>query len=870
MSEPQRLIHQKAILQEKRAPVYRQIIRWTWIAVYAALIGAVVFFVGISLFAIPSFEELENPTSALASEVLGANGEVLDRYFIENRVPVGFSDLSPHIVHALVSTEDERYYKHCGVDQRAILRVFVRTILLSDQSAGGGSTITQQLAKMLYSDRNFAGMNKVQKMFALFYRKFREWITAVKLERSYTKEEIIAMYLNQVDFINDAQGIKAAAEVYFGKSQKNLNIQESATLIGMLQNPSRYNPVRFPERCIRRRRVVLYQMKQNKHLTEAQYDSLKVLPLDMSRFKRVTFSDGIAPYFCSEMKKDLSTILNRPECRKNDGSKYDIYKDGLRIYTSIDPVYQAHAEAAMAAHMKKMQARFFEVWRGLDPWTYKSRSTTDEELAYRRQTLQMHLYESERFQATWNKYFDDLSNKIQENYQYELRPFDITRMLEEEKQKGALDRMVRESIVAPAQSTVYRRLMSNGDLWREIKRQWMALDGDVRKQFNTKIRMKVFTWDTPGMEKDTLMTPMDSIKYHRMFLQTGMMAMDPVTAEVKAWVGGIHFRHFKFDHVRSQRQVGSTFKPFVYSTAIAQQGISPCYKVYDQAVTIPPRYQNFTNSAPWTPKNSTGSYSGRLLTLREALKGSVNSVSAFIMKQLGDTEPVRGLLNNMGIDSAARHPNGDYRIPKQPAICLGAADLTVLEMTGAYNTFANNGVYAMPLYIRKIEDKNGRVIYQSMPEEKVALPANANYVMLDMLRYNVKGAPGIRDLQSDTGGKTGTTNDYSDAWFMGVTPRLVVGTWVGGEDRWIRFLSIADGQGSRLSRPIFADFIKRLENDPKSGYDAQARFTRPPGELGIEINCAAYDSIGPAIRDEEVEFAPDPFSDEMPTSGEGG
>jgi len=326
-------------------------------------------------------------------------------------------------------------------------------------------------------------------------------------------------------------------------------------------------------------------------------------------------------------------------------------------------------------------------------------------------------------------------------------------------------------------------------------------------------------------------------------------------------VGGINFKYFQFDHVRSQRQVGSTFKPFVYATAISQQGVSPCFQVYDQAVTIPARYQNFTNSVDWTPKDANGYYSNQLMTLKEALKNSVNSVSAFLMKQMGDTEPVRGLVNNMGIDSAARRPDGEYRIPKQPAICLGAADLTVFEMTGAYSTFANNGVYGKPYVIKKIEDKNGRVIFNALPEERVALPPNANYVLLDMLKYNVKGAPGINTLKSEVGGKTGTTNDFSDGWFMGVTPRLVVGTWVGGEDRWIRFLSIGDGQGAKMARPIFAGFIQRLEKDKTSGYDVNARFKRPPGDLGIEINCAAYrDSLPPT----DEEFAPDIYNDEAP------
>jgi penicillin-binding protein 1A len=373
--------------------------------------------------------------------------------------------------------------------------------------------------------------------------------------------------------------------------------------------------------------------------------------------------------------------------------------------------------------------------------------------------------------------------------------------------------------------------------------------------------MKVFTWNNPKLEKDTFMSPMDSLRYHRMFLQTGMLAVDPTTSEIKAWVGGINFKYFQFDHIQSQRQVGSTFKPFVYATAIAQQHISPCFEVYDQPVTIPGRYMNFQHINDWTPKNSTNEYSGAKLNLKEALKNSVNTVSAYLMKQLGDTEPVRGQCNNMGIDSV-RQANGRYLIPPgSPSICLGSADLTVMQMTGAYTAFANKGMYSKPIVIRRIEDKNGRVLYRSLIEENLALPANANWVMLEMLKYNVKGSPGINTLKSEVGGKTGTTNDFSDAWFMGITPRLVVGTWVGGEDRWIRFLSL-EGQGAKLARPIFSGFINRLEKDPKSGYDYNARFVRPAGDLGIETNCAAYEStLGPS--GDEEEFSPDIYNDEI-------
>jgi penicillin-binding protein 1A len=862
-NEPQHLIHLKANLQEKRMPRYQSLVRWSWRLIIGTVVAVLGLFLIISFTAIPSFRELEAPNSALASDVLDANGGVLGRYFVENRVPVSYEELNPWLVKALVANEDERYWNHAGVDARAVARVMFRTILMRDQSAGGGSTITQQLAKMLYSDRNFKDMNAVEKAFALIYRKLREWITAIKLERSYTKEEIIAMYLNQFNFINNAYGIQAASEVYFGKSQDKLKIEEAAMLIGMLQNPSFYNPVRFPERSIKRRWTVLYQMTKNGYLTEAQFDALKVSKLDMSKFKKVTFSDDKAPYLCAELKKDVVRLLELPEARKADGTKYNIYKDGLKIYTTIDPIYQRYAEEAMVENMKKLQKRFFEVWRGKDPWTYepRSRKATQEEMEMRREGLEALIREGDRYQQLRPKFFTEIEDRIRSAYNFELRDVDIERMLKEEKKSGTITKMVSRREVSPDQAAAYRRIMGSPD-WAEIKTQWRALQAATKKLYATKTKMKVFTWNGPRLEKDTVMSPLDSIRYHRMFLQTGVLAVDPLSSEIKAWVGGINFKYFQYDHIRTMRQVGSTFKPFVYATAIAQQGVSPCMEVYDVATTIPKRYQNFTNIVDWTPKNSTNVYTGQRMTLKEALKGSVNSISTFLMKQLGDTDPVRGLVHNMGIDSSARLPNGQYRIPREAAIALGAADLTVLEMTGAYATFANNGTFARPYVIKKIEDKNGRVIYRSLPEERVALPPNASYVMLQMLKYNVAGAPGISGLKSEVGGKTGTTTDQTDGWFMGVTPRLVVGTWVGGEDRWIRFLSLSDGQGARMARPIFAGFMQRLEKDRGSGYNFNARFKRPAGDLGIELNCASYQDSIPGGGDEE-DFSPDIYNDEI-------
>ena len=868
MSEPQHLIRVKAQLQAKRMPLYQKLIRWMWRLLLGGIAAVIVFLIFLNFTAIPSFRDLEDPKSALASEVLANdNREVLGRYFRENRVPVAYEKLNPYLVKALISTEDERFFEHCGIDYRAIGRVAVRTVLMGDKSAGGGSTITQQLAKMLYSDRNFTGMNKLQKAGALVYRKLREWITAVKLERSYTKEEIIALYLNQVDFVNNAVGVQSAAEIYFDKDQKDLSIHEAALLVGMLQNPSYFSPLRNPEKCLRRRLVVLNQMRIHGHLSEAQYAEYRLKPIDMSRFKKILYGYDKAPYLCASLAEELKRMLNQPEYRKPDGSKYDLFRDGLKVYTTIDPAYQDHAEAAMREQMKKLQERFFTVWKGRDPWAYRSGNATDQEIENRKNSFWDLVRSTERYAAIRPRYLDAISERIQEKYDMEeLRDVDILRMLREDKKSGTMAEMMRVGEVSPSQGAVYRRILA-GSEWPILKRQWTDLLAFTERTMKTPVEMKVFTWDNPQCEKVTRMSPWDSLRYHRMFLQTGMIALDPGTSEIKAWVGGINFKYFKFDHTNTERQVGSTFKPFVYATAISQQGVSPCFQVYDNPVTIPGRYQHFSHVSDWTPKNSTGSYSGARLTLRDALKNSVNSVSAYLMKQLGDTEPVRGLVNNMGIDSSSRRRDGQHRIPKQPSICLGVADLTVQEMAGAYATFANKGMYGKPYVIRKIEDKNGRVIFRSIPEERAALAENANYVMVDMLKYNVKGAPGVNTLKSEVGGKTGTTNDYSDGWFVGVTPRLTVATWVGGDDRWMRFLNLGDGQGAKMARPIFAGFLQRLEKDPNSGYDYNARFVRPPGDLGIEIDCGAYLN-GPAPTGDEEEFSPDIYNDEVPPEGE--
>lgn len=816
---------------ESRQATYKKLAKWMWLGTLFGILSLVALFFILSFQDLPSFQELENPKSNLASPVLAANGEVLGRYFVENRVPVSYKELSPFVIQALIATEDERYYEHCGIDPEALLRVAGKTILLRDQSSGGASTITQQLAKMLFTKKPGSGLERVM-------QKFKEWIIAVRLERKYTKEEIMVMYLNKFNFINGAYGIRAAAEIYFGETPDSLDILESATLVGMLKNPALFNPNRFPDTTKHRRMVVLKQMQKNQLITQAEYDSLRVQPLDMSNFRRETHTDGLAPYFRMELRKELFTILNNEEIRKPDGTKYDIFRDGLKIYTTIDPAIQAHMEAAMLDHMSQLQATFFKRWEGEDPWTYRDEDTTEAEMLARNRTLKRLIQESDRYEKLRGEYLGEIIAKISKEIEgYELQDWDIERMVAENREAGAIKKLVANKTIGSQRAVKYRKVLSSEN-WMELSNQWRAFQKVVEKQFDTKVKMKVFAYND-DLEKDTVMSPLDSIKYHRMFLQIGSMAVDPLTGHVKGWVGGINHKYFKFDHVRTNRQIGSTFKPFVYATAIDQIGISPCYEVYDIPYTIHRGEGNFNLLEDWTPTNANDRYSGEKFTLKRGLQYSKNTVSVFLMKQLGDAEPVRNLVSRMGISKS--------RVPRAPSICLGSPDLSVFEMTGAYTTFANNGIYNKPVFIDKIVDNNGRVIFEEEPVEREALHPKPNYVMLEMLKSTISqlgGTKGFEGLKSEIGGKTGTTNSYVDGWFMGITPDLVVGTWVGGEDRWIRFRTLQYGIGAVMARPFFAKVLQRLEKDPDVEYDAAARFVRPPGDLGIVINCNEYQTDG--------------------------
>jgi len=837
-------------------PNYRRIVRWMWYLTFAGIISVILVFVALSFTDLPSVEQLENPRSEEATQIYASNGEVLGRYYLENRVPVTFDQLDKDLVNALIATEDERYYQHSGIDFQALGRVAVKTVLLGQESSGGASTITQQLAKLLFTGQRATNMPK------RVIQKLKEWIIAVRLERRYTKEEIIAMYLNKFEFLYQSYGIKAAAETYFDTSQDSLRIQEAAMLIGMLKNPSFYNPLTRPELANQRRNVVLKQMEKNELLSETEYDSLKTLPLGL-RYTRKSHIDGIATYFRAELAKDVKEILNRPENRKSDGSAYNIYTDGLKIYTTIDPQLQKIAEEEMMNHMAGLQKDLAKEWGRYDrdPWTYKTGSDKEMPVELRQETLQRLIRETERYQKMREHYLSDITESIEkrfEGFEFHVDDREIVRMVNEQKEPGFLANMLSLGYISSEQVAEYRRIM-NSEFFPTLTTQWQALQDKVEENFGTPTEMRVFTYETENLEKDTVLTPLDSIKYHRFFFQTGILAVEPITGHVKVWIGGINHKYFQYDHVRTYRQVGSTFKPFIYATAIDRLGFSPCYQVYDWARTITPGDGSFGLLDKWTPENFTGRYSGELYNLKQALRQSVNTVSVYLMKQIGDTQPVRSLVHNMGIDTSARYANGRLRVPRVPSICLGATDLTVMQMTGAYTTFANNGYHNKPTYILRIEDKNGRLIFEEMPEERAALPPNANYVMVEMLRY---AATGMYGLKSDIGGKTGTTNDYVDGWFMGVTPNLVVGTWVGAEDRWIHFLSPSRGQGAYMAKPFFKAFIKRLEESESADYDPSTRFQRPAGDLGIELDCSEYDNTAPGM-DMEDKFEEDVFSEDM-------
>lgn len=808
----------KSSLGDQKITTY---IKYIWSTILVGLLIAACIFIYISKFEIPNTEELEQPDYEIATRILANDGRELGKAFKLNRVWLQFEEINPIIIDALVSTEDERYFSHSGIDARGTIRAVAFL-----GSKGGASTITQQLAKLFFTQRASSFLPR-------FWQKLKEWVIAIEFEKQYTKEEILAMYLNKYDYLYGANGIAAAAKTYFGKDQSKLSVSEAAVLVGLLKNPWIYNPRKFPENAHARRAVVMKQMVRNGKLTKERFEELNAEPIDMSAFKREENYSGIAPYFRAELVKEVKKILEQEKYSKPDGTKYDLFTDGLIINTSIDYDMQRHAEAAMVKHMRDLQERFFERWKGSDPWKYNA---DENQRKIRQSNLLRQIRESERFKSMRDKYIGPISSKISSEIKnVRLYDSDIFKLFAEDKKPGTLANLVKNNTIRKDQSVVYKKILKSKH-WPTLKKQWIALQKAKDIAFNKKVKMKIFAYNDAG-EKTVEMTPYDSIKYHNMHMQLGSISVDPKTGYVKTWVGGVGHKYFKYDHIYSNRQVGSTFKPFIYGTTIIEQGTSPCEKVQDIQYSIAAGDKNFGLIKSWAPSNSNEKFSGEYLTLKEALKQSKNSISVYLMKEIGDTEPFRKFAANLGIDKE--------KIPKFPSICLGTPELSVMEMAGAYTTFANDGVYTKPLYITSIEDSNGRLIYAGTQERKRAISSAYNYVMVDMLKYAASAiAP---KFKSEVAGKTGTTNDFKDGWFMGITPDLVVATWVGGENEWIRFRDSRDGYGGKMARPFFTEFLSRLEGDPKSNYDSSKRFLIPDNQV-VHLDCSTYAAMEEADK----------------------
>ena len=734
----------------------------------------------------PSFDDLENPKNLVASEIITSDGQLLGKYYKnENRTLVEYNDLGKNLVNALVATEDERFYKHSGIDLKGIFRV-VKGVLTNNTSSGGGSTISQQLAKLLFPRESNTGLK-------LVVRKFREWVIAVKLERSYTKEEIITMYLNKFEFINGAFGVQVAAQTYFNTVPDSLSLNQAAMLVGMLKNPYLYNPTRFEERALKRRNVVLGQMLKNRYINREEFDTTKVKPLDID-FNRNEIKKGIAPYFRKYLERTL--IANMPErskysngylanqkydedsiawntdplygwCNKNlkpDGEPYDLYKDGLKIYTTIDYRMQEYAEESVETHLKQLQPQLDEHVKTFRNPPF-SNDLSDEEAE---QNLLREIYRSERYKT--------------------------------------------------------------------LKKKGLTLER-IKKEFNTPDTLMIYTWEG---YKDTIMTPLDSIRYYLKHLSTSFMAMDPNTGEVKAWVGGASYGFTEIDMVRSstyKRQVGSTCKPFLYTLAM-QNGLSPCKEVPNVEQTF-----ILDDGTTWTAKNSGESeYDGKMVTLRWGLANSVNQVSAWVMKQYNPQSMV-GVMRKMGIYSD---------IPAVPSMFLGTAEITLYEIVAAYATFANKGVYTTPVIVSKIEDKNGNVLATFQPRRHDAIDEQTAYLMTNLLQNVVREGSGIRlraraERFKDYGwfntpfaGKTGTTQNQSDGWFVGFTPELVAGTWTGANYRSIHFEDLTRGQGANMALPVFGYFFKKVFADSTLHYMQDFEFEKP-ANFNVDLNCNDLD-----------------------------
>ena len=745
-------------------------IKWFWILFATGVLSAILIFLFASwgVFGeLPLYEHLENPQTNLASEIFSSDGKTLGKFYLDdNRTPVKYDDLPENLVNALIATEDARFYEHSGIDARGTLRAFAYL-----GKKGGASTISQQLARQL-----FIGAREKDKKTQAVLQKIKEWVLATRLETQYTKEEIIAMYLNIYDFGYAADGIRSASKIYFGKEPINLKIEESAMLVGMLKNSSYYNPLRREELVFNRRNTVLAQMAKYDFITETQKDSLQALKMDVN-FNPENHREGLATYFRMYLQGFMNKWIkeNPKPAMEGERDKWSLYLDGLRIYTTIDSRMQLNAEESVQEHMEKLQAEFFH------------------------------------------------QNTPERN---STAPF-----LDLEKEE--MDKIME-------------RGMKNSDRWREMKRKGRS-EKDIRSSFTKKTEMTVFDWKSETHEKDTIMTPLDSIRYYKTFLRTAMMSMEPQTGHVKAWVGGVDYRHFQYDNVyQGARQAGSTFKPFIYAAAIDQLRLSPCYELPDTQYCI--EADKHGNPEAWCPKNSSGKYSGNMYTLKKALANSKNTVTAQLIDMVGPKSVV-SIVKNLGLTG---------EIPEVPSIALGTPDFNVYEMVGAYGTFVNQGVYVKPVMVTRIEDKNGTVLYEYVPETKDVLSKEVSYAMVNLMEGVTQGGSGTRlrttgvnkfkkeydeiitgypyEFKNPIAGKTGTTQNQSDGWFMGMVPNLVTGVWVGCEDRAAHFKTIRYGQGASMALPIWGLYMKKNYENKELGV-ADGEFPEPE-DMSINLDCS--------------------------------
>ena len=742
---------QQNILQKSDIASYNKTF-WKFVLGFILFIALIIIATGFGLFGeLPSFRDLENPKSNQASVIYTIDKEELGNYFVQNRSNIKYQDISANVINALIATEDVRFKDHSGIDFKRTFTIIFYNLIGKKQ---GASTITQQLALNLFSDEV-----RAKSIIKRIPQKLKELIVAIKLERNYTKEEIITMYLNTVEFGNNSYGIKAAARTYFNTTPDKLTAPQAATLVGILKGVTLYSPTRNPVRSLARRNLILNKMESEGFIEEADYLKYKTTDLNLN-FRATSHNDGMATYFRTILKQDIQKTFQESSISKPDGTPYDLDRDGLRIYTTINSKMQRYAEEAQREYMKELQRQFNRHWKGMNAF------------------------------------------------------------------KG------NENLIIQGMRRADRYISLKGEGYTEE---------DIKKSFNTPVKMEIFSWKG---NIDTTMTPMDSIKYYKMFLRNSMMAMDPSNGEVRAWVGGIDFEHFKYDQVKmGTRQVGSTAKPFTYAVGIENGGLSPCYKVNNVPFTVKGYGED------WTPRGYN-SIPGSL-TLRKALANSQNYITAWVMQQVGPTA-VSNLIQRLGITSS---------VPPYPSIALGSFEASVYDMVGAYGTFVNHGVWTEPIYLTRIEDKNGNILYERKPKVVQALNEQTAYVMTYMLKGVVEEGTGVRmrykyGLNNPIGGKTGTTNDNSDGWFMGITPQLVGGVWTGCEDRAIHFRTTDLGEGANTALPIFALFLKKVYADNSLGIK-KGDFEPPRGGNGITLDCNQYqnnDSGKSSSLDERLGF----------------